>query len=191
MPASSMRKNGGGNLEPIAELWAPLLRELNLENQKLHEEWVSKGLSEGPYEPITVPTPYRKWRCRRCGQLFYNADNGYRRNGRVPLYCSDKCVAAVRALAMAPVVKARSKARAAARAGRKCQTCGKAIKAKRSTMRFCSVRCRVAAHRNGSGAASDDTRLTKWKAAMQRARLSDHPGKTVADYEHRKGQESL
>jgi hypothetical protein len=32
-------------------------------------------------------------------------------------------------------------------AGRKCEACGKAIKAQRSTMRFCSVRCRVAAHR--------------------------------------------
>jgi hypothetical protein len=52
---------------------------------------------------------------------------------------------------MAPIVKARSKARAVARANRKCETCGKAIKAKRSTMRFCSIRCRVAAHRNANG----------------------------------------
>jgi len=142
MPASSMRKNRDGDLEPIAELWAPLLRELNLEN----EEWVSKGLS-GLYEPITVPAPYRKWRCRRCGQLFYNAARGPKRNGGEPLYCSDQCMRAVRSAAMAPVVKAKSAARAKARAGRKCATCGKAIKARRSTMRFCSVRCRVAKHR--------------------------------------------
>ena len=56
-------------------------------------------------------------------------------------------VAAVHAAAMAPIVKALAKARAAARANRKCATCGKPIKAQRSTKEFCSVRCRVAAHR--------------------------------------------
>jgi hypothetical protein len=146
-----MRKNRDGDLEPIAKLWAPLLRELNLENRKLHEGWLSKGLSEGAYEPISVPRPYRRWYCRHCGQAFYNADKGSRRNGGVPLYCSDKCTAEIRRESMAPIVKARSKARAAARAGRKCETCGKAIKAQRSTMRFCSIRCRVAAHRNANG----------------------------------------
>jgi hypothetical protein len=52
-----------------------------------------------------------------------------------------------RAAWIAAFLKARSKARAAARAGRHCETCGKAIKAQRSTMRFCSIKCRVAAHR--------------------------------------------
>jgi hypothetical protein len=45
------------------------------------------------------------------------------------------------------VVDVRAAARAEARANRKCATCGQPIKAQRSTMKFCSVRCRVAAYR--------------------------------------------
>jgi hypothetical protein len=41
-------------------------------------------------------------------------------------------------------------ARAAARSGRSCERCGEPIEAERSTRRFCSVRCRVAAHRGGA-----------------------------------------
>src|SRR5262249_21483229 len=49
------------------------------------------------------------------------------------------------------VVRRRSQARAAARANRKCEVCGQRLKAQRSTMRFCSARCRVAAHPNANG----------------------------------------
>jgi hypothetical protein len=148
MPASGMRKG-----KPIAELWAPLLRSLDQDRKETWQHWVRSGLesADNPPEPLTVPRPYRKRNCLRCGRAFYNADKGPRQNGGVPLYCSDKCVAAVRRDAMVPVVKARSLARAKARAGRKCKTCGKRITAQRSTMRFCSVRCRVAAHRNANG----------------------------------------
>jgi hypothetical protein len=149
MPVSSMYKNRDGDLEPIANLWAPLLRSLDQERREDWEDWVKGGLSsaDSPPEPITVPHPYRKLMCRHCGRIFYSADKGPRQNSGVMLYCSDKCVAAVHAAAMAPIVKARAKARAAARANRKCATCGEPIKAQRSTMQFCSVRCRVAAHR--------------------------------------------
>jgi hypothetical protein len=41
----------------------------------------------------------------------------------------------------------RSAARAAARAGRTCPVCGGAVNARRSTARYCSTRCRVAASR--------------------------------------------
>jgi hypothetical protein len=41
----------------------------------------------------------------------------------------------------------RAAARAAARAGRKCEVCGKALHAARSTARYCSVACRVKAFR--------------------------------------------
>jgi hypothetical protein len=41
-------------------------------------------------------------------------------------------------------------ARAAARSGRSCEGCGEPLKAARATKRFCSVRCRVAAHRAGA-----------------------------------------
>jgi hypothetical protein len=152
LPANSFRKSASGDLEPIPELWAPVLRELNLEHQKLHEEWVRMGISEGPCRPIKVPPPLEYWGkhyCRHCDRVFYKADKGPTQNGGVMRYCSDKCVAAAHRACMAGVVKAKAKAkaRAAARANRKCATCGKPIKAQRSTMKFCSVRCRVAAHR--------------------------------------------
>jgi hypothetical protein len=153
MPANSMHKNRDGDLEPIADLWAPLLRSLDQERKQDWEGWVKAGLdsADRPPEPITVPHPYYKRICRHCGRAFYKADKGPRQNGGVPLYCSDKCVAAVHSAAMRPIVKARSQARAAARANRKCATCGKPIKAQRSTMRYCSVKCRVSAHRNANG----------------------------------------
>jgi len=150
LPANSVRKAQDGRLEPIPELWAPVLRELNLEDQKLRAEWVRDGIPSSPGRPIEAPRPlsyWGKWFCRHCGRAFYKADKGYRQNGGVMLYCSDKCVAAAHNAAMAPIVKARSVARAKVRANRKCEGCGKAIKAKRSTMKFCSVRCRVASHR--------------------------------------------
>jgi len=146
MPASSMRKNRDGELEPIIELWAPLLRALDQERKETWEGWPSE-LQGDPPEPVKVPEPYCKCFCRHCGRAFYKAYKGPGQNGGVMLYCSDKCTAAAHSAAMAPIVKARSIGRAKARAGRKCETCGKAIKAQRSTMRFCSVRCRVASHR--------------------------------------------
>jgi hypothetical protein len=149
-PANSMRKDRHGGLEPVnVKLWAPLLRLLDQKERELWKSWVPLGLAsaDSPPKPITAPRWQRAARCwcRRCGRAFYRE--------RGPdcgeyIYCSDKCVAAVRSIAAAPVVKARSARRAAARANRKCKTCGKPIKAQRSTMRFCSVRCRVAAHRN-------------------------------------------
>jgi endogenous inhibitor of DNA gyrase (YacG/DUF329 family) len=91
--------------------------------------------------PIGAPWP-AQWgaerECRHCGRGFYRirTANTY--------YCSDKCAYAAH---LAAVVKSRSKGRAAARADRKCEVCGKPLTAQRWTMRFCSVRCRVAAHR--------------------------------------------
>jgi hypothetical protein len=154
MPASSMRKNRDGKLEPIPKLWATLLRSLDQERKETWESWPPQ-LQGDPPEPVKVPEPYDKCFCRQCGRVFYKADKGARQNGGVMLYCSDKCVAVAHAAAMAPIVKARSEARAKARAGRKCETCGKAIKAQRSTMKFCSVRCRVASHRASQQTASD------------------------------------
>jgi hypothetical protein len=124
LPASSVRKSADGGLEPIPKLWGPVLRELNLAGQKLREEWASRGIPTSPHRSIEVPPPLTYWGksfCRVCGRAFYKADKGYRQNGGVALYCSDKCVAAAHAAAMAPIVKARSEARAKARAGRRCE----------------------------------------------------------------------
>jgi endogenous inhibitor of DNA gyrase (YacG/DUF329 family) len=118
LPADSLRQGEYGR-EANPKLWAPLLREL-----KVKEPW---------------PYSRGKAKCQHCGCQFYWVPN------RRSRYCSDQCANAVRSAAF---VKARSEARAAARANRKCETCGKPIKAQRSTMRFCSIRCRVAAHRS-------------------------------------------
>jgi endogenous inhibitor of DNA gyrase (YacG/DUF329 family) len=145
MPASAMRKNSDGTVEPIAALSAPLLRLLDQQGREDWRGYVAEGLSlrDDPPAPATVGLPYGRRHCRHCGRSFY-----YTERATQTLYCSDKCVAAVHREAMVPIVEARSKARAVARANRKCAACGKPIKAKRSTMRFCSVNCRVAAHRD-------------------------------------------
>jgi endogenous inhibitor of DNA gyrase (YacG/DUF329 family) len=148
-PIDSMRKHDKWRyLVPVAKLWRPLLRQLDEEEKKLWEHYAQIGMPiSRERTPVRAPDliyPETKFACRQCGRRFYRLQ-------AMGVYCSDKCVAEARRAAMAPVVKARSKARAAARANRKCKTCGKPIKAKRSTMRFCSVRCRVADHRNANG----------------------------------------
>lgn len=115
--------------KPIPKLWAPLLKQLNV--------------------PCPVPANSRPRACKHCGGLFYTVMAG----GMMckPRYCSDHCQreanAPQRAKKIAKMVRRKSEALAAARAGRKCETCGEKIEAQRSTMRFCSVKCRVAAHR--------------------------------------------
>jgi hypothetical protein len=79
-------------------------------------------------------------RCKRCGKpidaaFYYN---------RVGIYCSYDCATSGRRDRYAATQGA---ARAAARAGRRCERCGAPIRAKRSTKRFCSTKCRIAAFR--------------------------------------------
>jgi endogenous inhibitor of DNA gyrase (YacG/DUF329 family) len=128
LPIDSVQKDKQGwRDKPIRPLWAPLLRSLN---RKLK-----------PLEPITCPCP-DSWNnpctCEQCGREFLRVHNGSER------FCSDRCVNARRSIAAAKAVAA---ARADARDGRECETCGNELDAKRSTRRFCSTRCRVAAHR--------------------------------------------
>jgi hypothetical protein len=131
MPANSLRKPRVGiSPEPIPKLWRPLLRALNQDRKP------------GEHE-LTMPLPELSWgrqTCRHCRGEFYRAHN----IGGVVAYCSDRCATIVH---QAAVSKSRSEQRALERAGRTCKTCGKPITAQRSTMRFCSVKCRVAAHR--------------------------------------------
>jgi endogenous inhibitor of DNA gyrase (YacG/DUF329 family) len=129
MPADSGRKNGLA-FEPIAKLWAPLLRSLKITT------------------PLGQPDPLGPYTCRHCGRKFHHLRQG---GGGTPHYCSDQCAGIAH---QAAVSKSRSEQRALERADRACATCGKPITAKRSTMRFCSVKCRVAAHRS---TASPDT----------------------------------
>jgi hypothetical protein len=143
-PASSMRKDRDRLLRPVnPKLWAPLLQSLNKELRKSWKIGVKYGLDNpnDPPQPVTAPN----WRwydqrcCRHCDRKFYRRSD----SGNF-IYCSDKCAGAARSTNFA---KARSRRRATARADRKCEICGEPIKAQRSTMRFCSVRCRVANHR--------------------------------------------
>jgi hypothetical protein len=80
---------------------------------------------------------------------FYKAERGMGHNSGEMLYCSDKCVKAAHKVFVAKAVKARSEQRAAWRAkyNNECLMCGKPIQARRSTMQYCSIRCRVAMHR--------------------------------------------
>jgi hypothetical protein len=168
MPANSVRKRRDSIIlvEPIPKLWVPLLRSLN---RVARREWAAARAAPdrfpaltallGPQpkkrkrQPITVPLPAH-WgiyggvqTCRHCGREFYRTHS----SGHT--YCSDKCAAAAHSVFVAKHVKARSEERAAERAkwNDTCETCGKPIKARRSTMKFCSIRCRVAAHRLAKG----------------------------------------
>ena len=86
--------------------------------------------------------------CKRCGREFYRPFTNNQ-------YCSDDCAKASwresRAGSVAAMVKARSEARAEARADLRCANpaCNKPLQAQRSTMKFCSIRCRVASRREG------------------------------------------
>lgn len=153
MPLDSVSE-GEWRREPIAHLWAPLLRTLN---HKLRADWEAgieqraaaesagtRGFKKP--EPIHVPRPYQfPCTCRHCGREFYRINRG---NSR---YCSDVCATASRAEARTAwatrMVAARSQARAEARADLHCLHCGKSIEAQRSTRRYCNDSCRIVAHR--------------------------------------------
>jgi hypothetical protein len=174
LPADAVRVEKDDDLPwredivPIPKLWAPLLGALNRAGKRRHEEreqaianmsiedralYANLRISTKPtsWEPIRLPDRYiyaqpRLCTCQHCNREFYRVSL----NGR---YCSDDCAKASwrdgRAGSVAAMVKARSEARAAARADRRCAHCNEPIKAQRSTNKFCSVRCRVATHREG------------------------------------------
>jgi len=157
---------------PIPRLWVPLLRALNRIGKHRHEEREQANANMSiedralhanlrintkptPWEPIRLRERYfvAQFRggvtigsCKHCGREFYRLYTNNR-------YCSDDCAKASwrvgRAGGVAAASQARSEARAAARADRRCAHCNEPITAQRSTGKFCSVRCRVAAHREG------------------------------------------
>ena len=129
---------------PIARLWQPLLDQLRQQER----EWWESGPAAKPElwgefgeSRVAIVPPDTQASCRHCGRRFYY-HHRYRSK-----WCSDLCRRKARAPRMAAVVKARSAARAKARAGRRCKTCGKPIEAQRASKQYCSVRCRVTAHR--------------------------------------------
>ena len=130
-------------LRPIERLWKPLLDQLHRQER----EWWNSGPATKPElwgefkSCVSVAYPSVPSTCRHCGRRFFH---GYRRRSK---WCSDLCAEQARAPRGAATIKARSQARAKARAGRTCETCGEPIGAQRSTKQYCSVGCRVAALR--------------------------------------------
>jgi endogenous inhibitor of DNA gyrase (YacG/DUF329 family) len=119
LPLGSVTRSG----QAIERLWTPLLRELNLRDDDY---------------PYALGRPRE---CMHCGKKYRQAFDArrYYKN-----YCSDRCVRLARNAAQSKRI---SNMRAKARDGRNCETCGEPIDARRSTMRFCSAKCRVVAHR--------------------------------------------
>jgi hypothetical protein len=132
LPADSVRLG-----RRIDKLWSPLVEILQRE-QVAANAWRRKENRDAPIRWPAPTWPGIERACRRCGRRFYNA---MRCRGA---YCSNRCISAA---SSAKIAKAESIERAAARAGLKCQTCGMKLFAMRSTAKFCSVGCRVTAHR--------------------------------------------
>lgn len=140
--------------EPIRALWKPLYEKLR---RQMLDAWerdaprrqfvAAAGFGKPSKEPpeLHYPYPHRERSCRGCGRAFFSVRHAY------SAYCSDVCASKARHAQLAHSnairVKARSEARAAARADRTCAQCGAPLIAARSTLRYCSARCRAAAHR--------------------------------------------
>lgn len=148
LPVDAVRKDEFGHIAPIRELWAPLLRALN--EWRRHDDArtqavTAHGSPARPCKPAPVRLPIRFMRpeprlctCRQCRGEFYRVYGS-------GLYCSDRCAEiSWRETAM---VKARTEPRTAPRPERHCAnaTCNKPFTARRSTMKFCSMHCRIAA----------------------------------------------
>ncbi len=131
---------------PIMPLWQPLLAELQEEQARRYA-----GLGEPVSDDADIYPPAlrddRVHRCDVCRGSFVASDAR-------TCYCSETCRnVAAKPSKRAQQVKytiARGKQRLAARRNRACAHCGQPFTPKRASAskgRFCSVRCRVAAHR--------------------------------------------
>lgn len=144
LPADSVRLHVDfPHIRAIPRLWAPLLKEM----QQREDDAIAWTRRMHPGMKIRARREYRTpnvWfeaveqSCSHCGAAFFNAGR-YRSR-----FCSDRCLKSDKAKANS---KTRSEARAADRADLRCRTCKEPLEAARSTARYCSVRCRVKAHR--------------------------------------------
>jgi hypothetical protein len=148
------------HFEGIERLWRPLLDELSAEAEAQRMEWIKLGVPVAKSLPdiIAIITgEILEYSCQQCGQIFIAK--------RIPInhprLCSDACAKA-HALSLkrawyqnhphkdelierANAVRARRSAEQ--RKDKTCETCGAPILAERSSKKFCSDKCRVAAHR--------------------------------------------
>ena len=115
---------------PRKDLWRPLLRRLKVE---MPEPW---------------GTPPRS--CVVCDKEFLVAWRRHYARHYSYSICSDKCVADLRNMTRRRRRRKHAAERQKAMGNRTCVHCGVPLDANRATKRYCSVRCRVAAHRAGS-----------------------------------------
>jgi hypothetical protein len=146
----------GGWVYPIPELWEPLLAELRRLADEDHARQLddlrqlmgrvqagtatgaerqmaglmARSLTERPIIRAMVATRDQERSCRVCRSVFYSVT--------AARYCSDTCHT------RRPI---RRKSRAKVRPPRPCDRCAVVFQSSRADARFCSVRCRVAAHR--------------------------------------------
>jgi hypothetical protein len=158
LPADACQPPGiWGGWEPIAGLFEALIEEL----RKQYDAWLPADVARreavnaipgfrfrlGPPPPFEarVLWPRNSFsyprRCRCCGREFFNT-------GLVTgACCSDHCMAKRYRASVTTRNAARSAERREARAQLVCRHCGKPLDAQRSSRRYCSGRCRIAALR--------------------------------------------
>ena len=114
---------------PIKRLWLPLVRKLKVEMPKT---WGSSPHS-----------------CIVCGTLFFSAWRDRYPVHYVHPLCSDRCAAERRNVVRRRRRHEQAEERQKDLSDWTCLNCGGPVHANRNTKRYCSVRCRVAAHRTG------------------------------------------
>jgi hypothetical protein len=163
-PIWAYAKDRYGILEPIAEAWEGVLKELQAlakANDQAHLQWrleLGRAVAEGrasdgekqafdmfgrSLPPPTILRPLWSTKhlcfCRVCFQHFYAARPA--KSGTTS--CSARCLREV-----ARLRSRRRRSRAKPKAARPCQQCGATYTPTRSDACFCSTRCRVAHHRS-------------------------------------------
>jgi hypothetical protein len=108
---------------------------------KIDEALSAKAAAEGVNMPVALDPSVWLIRCRRCQAPFIGLPS--------TKMCSDECRAESRRDSVRKALVKRTQRRAEASNARACMCrhCGERLPARRSTKRFCSVGCRVAAHR--------------------------------------------
>ena len=152
-------------------------REEQILKRKAHwDEFVKLVSSRGhpltspdykpPVEPKTQFKSYGssgiiEYQCHNCGSIFVSCDLSYSLAHQGEPLCSNACVRAHKSSVKkrwyhnhpdkAELIEkanaARARRSAERRQGKVCECCGGPIDAERSTKRYCSDKCRVAAHR--------------------------------------------
>jgi hypothetical protein len=173
VPANACTRDEYGDPVVIAELVEPLIEELKREYSAFQDKMMdsnsvlnltrgvggmydvvlARTLVEGAKKVYAPRLPYflgggfRK--CRHCDGWFAHMPEASRLR-----YCSGACGAAGKAARQGEWVARRSVSRENHRAGGRCERCGVVLEAKRGAKRYCSGKCRVAAHRAGAGAGT-------------------------------------